>query len=98
MEMTLKAISELFTELYNLPFPKGILAKVDELDIDLAEHDDYIMGLASSYLTTKKPILQPIDEGKEIDEHINECIEKLMEMRSYKQKLNRLAELLKSIS
>jgi hypothetical protein len=37
-------------------------------------------------------------EGKGLNELIDESIEKLMEMRSRKQKLDKLANLLKSIS
>jgi hypothetical protein len=98
MEATQNAIFELFTEIYNIPFPKGISEKIDDLYIELVEYDAYIMGFASSYLTTKEPISQEINEGKGLNELINESIEKLMEMRSRKQKLDKLANLLKSIS
>ncbi len=88
-----KEISELFKELSDMPFPKGVSELIDDLDLELIEHDAYIMGIASSYLN-KNRIEIEVNKNIYIDERINESIEKLIEMRFYKQKLNELTELL----
>lgn len=89
-------LRERYIELHNLPAPTGLVAVVDELDVAIYQYTDEIMGLVSAYLTGQEVNLSDIHIDESLDQKLEECITKIDEFRSYKQKHDKLARLLMS--
>jgi len=65
-----------------------------DIDIDVFLFGDYIMGITSSYLEGKDIDLDKINLHNELDRRLDDCLEKLKDLKRYKQRINKLANLL----
>lgn len=63
--MSQERVSALWQRLQSEGQPKGFAAASDDLDIDVFERDDYVAGLAQTYVDTghiDRSKLDPVDE------------------------------------
>jgi hypothetical protein len=87
-------LKRLYTELYNIPAPKGFSRAAEDLDILVYQDADHIMGLVNSYLAGEKIDLANIGIDEELDRKLDECEIKLKELKVHKKKHDALAKVL----
>jgi len=87
-------IRALYTELNQLPLPKGLAEVSKDIDIDVFEYDSYIMGLASSYLNGDELFPDDIRVEKSLSNKLDQSIGTLIKLRDYKNKLDELGNAL----
>ncbi len=87
-------LKKLFAELHNLPAPRGFNAASDDIDVAVYQYADDITGLVSSYLAGQKVNPSDIHLNEDLDRRLEECLAKIHELRSYKQKHDTLSRLL----
>ncbi|WP_047153900.1 hypothetical protein [Aneurinibacillus tyrosinisolvens] len=91
-----------FEDFKRLPFPEA--PQDDDLyDIftDLVEYDSHIAGLVTSFLNNKKINRKFVNKNNEIENKISSLSEKqnqeVSEIKTYKNKLDNLVDLLKEL-
>ncbi|MBI3151967.1 MAG: hypothetical protein HYZ21_07540 [Chloroflexi bacterium] len=87
-------LKKLHEELYNYSAPKGFAGLAEDLDILVYEYAAGIMGHTESYLAGQAINPFSIHIDKELDRRLEECLTKLNELKSYKQKHDALAKCL----
>jgi hypothetical protein len=87
------ALAERLFQLENTPAPKGAVL-CEDIDIDVFEYEAHIVGLAQSYLaglTIDRALVLP---GDSLSHKLDECEDKLRELRAYKNLVSEVASLL----
>ena len=79
-----KKLVERFSQLSITLPPKGFVSAIQDIDVDIYEFDGYIAGLVESYLSGAMLDPVSIDLGNDIDRKLDECEQKLRELRAYK--------------
>lgn len=84
-------LRELYEELRRHLAPKGFFASTADLDILVYEYTAGIAGHVSSYLGGKQIDPSSVYFDEELDRRLEECLSRLNELKSYKNKYDVIA-------
>ncbi len=90
-------IRKIFFELKQEPVEPGFARLVEDIDIDVNYYEGYIAGIVASWLEGKSIPKNRIDRGEDLNERLDQIIERLLKLRERKQRIDHMVSLLLGI-